>query len=165
MTADGRLPPNERRNYKHVGNALVRIVQEEGVTTLFRGAIPTMGRAMIVNMAQLATYSQAKQVILEQKWMNDNIMLHFTASMISGFVTTCASMPIDIAKTRIQNMKTIDGKPEYSGMGEVFVKIIKNEGIFALWKGFTPYYARLGPHTVLVFIFLEQLNNLYRKFH
>lgn len=100
MTADGRLPAAERRNYKHVGNALVRIVQEEGVITLFRGALPTMGRAMIVNMAQLATYSQAKQTILEKKWMNDNILLHFTASMVSGFVTTCASMPIDIAKTR-----------------------------------------------------------------
>lgn len=24
-------------------------------------------------------------------------------------------MPVDIAKTRVQNMKIIDGKPEYSG--------------------------------------------------
>lgn len=62
-------------------------------------------------------------------------------------------------------MKTIDGKPEYKGMADVLLKIVKNEGIFALWKGFTPYYARLGPHTVLVFIFLEQFNSLYRKFH
>lgn len=58
-------------------------------------------------------------------------------------------------------MKTVAGKPEYRGMGDVFLNVIKNEGIFALWKGFTPYYARLGPHTVLVFIFLEQLNNCY----
>lgn len=100
MTADGRLPAAERRNYTNVGNALVRIVKEEGILMLFRGAIPTMGRAMIVNMAQLATYSQAKQMILENKLMNDNIGLHFVASMISGFITTCASMPIDIAKTR-----------------------------------------------------------------
>ena len=35
--------------------------------------------------------------------------------MISGFITTVASMPVDIAKTRIQNMKIIDGKPEYRG--------------------------------------------------
>lgn len=35
--------------------------------------------------------------------------------MISGLVTTIASMPVDIAKTRIQNMTMIDGKPEYSG--------------------------------------------------
>jgi len=58
-------------------------------------------------------------------------MAHFVASMISGLVTTIASMPVDITKTRyhlntlpysitlflyrIQNMKIIDGKPEYTG--------------------------------------------------
>ena len=86
------------------------------------------------------------------------------SSMISGLVTTAASMPADIAKTRIQNMKTINGKPEYTGAGDVLIKVIKKEGIFALWKGFTPYYARLGPHTVLTFIFLEQINKYYKLF-
>lgn len=42
-------------------------------------------------------------------------MCHFVASMISGLVTTAASMPVDIAKTRVQNMRMIDGKPEYRG--------------------------------------------------
>ena len=65
MTADGRLPPAERRNYKNVFDSLFRIVKEEGVLTLWRGAVPTMGRAMVVNAAQLASYSQAKQFLLD----------------------------------------------------------------------------------------------------
>lgn len=65
MTADGRLPAAERRNYKNVFDSLFRIVKEEGVLTLWRGAIPTMGRAMVVNAAQLASYSQAKQFLLD----------------------------------------------------------------------------------------------------
>jgi len=64
MTADGRLPEAERRNYKHVGNALMRMAREEGILTLWRGAIPTMGRAMVVNAAQLASYSQAKKSLM-----------------------------------------------------------------------------------------------------
>ena len=32
----------------------------------------------------------------------------------------------------------------------------------SLPTGFLPYYSRLGPHTVLTFIFLEQMNALYR---
>lgn len=59
-------------------------------------------------------------------------------------------------------MKVIDGKPEFTGSLDVIMKILRKEGIFALWKGFTPYYARLGPHTVLTFIFLEQLNHAYK---
>ncbi|XP_031467615.1 mitochondrial 2-oxoglutarate/malate carrier protein [Phasianus colchicus] len=83
--------------------------------------------------------------------------------MISGLVTTAASMPVDIAKTRIQNMRMIDGKPEYRNGLDVLLKVIRHEGFFSLWKGFTPYYARLGPHTVLTFIFLEQMNAAYRR--
>ncbi len=64
MTSDGNLPADQRRNYKSVFDALFRIVREEGLFTLWRGAIPTMGRAMVVNAAQLASYSQAKQGLL-----------------------------------------------------------------------------------------------------
>ncbi|CAH0387866.1 unnamed protein product [Bemisia tabaci] len=163
MTADGRLPAAERRNYRSVFHALIKIITEEGVLTLWRGAIPTMGRAMVVNGAQLASYSQAKEILLGTGYFKENITLHFTGSMISGLISTAASMPVDIVKTRIQNMKTIDGKPEFKGALDVLAKVVKNEGFFALWKGFFPYYARLGPHTVLTFIFLEQLNATYLK--
>lgn len=115
MTSDGRLPAAERRGYKNVFDALVRITREEGVLTLWRGCVPTIGRAMVVNAAQLASYSQAKQILLSTSYFKDNIGCHFAASMISGLITTAASMPVDIAKTRIQNMKTINGKPEYTG--------------------------------------------------
>ncbi|XP_019637368.1 PREDICTED: mitochondrial 2-oxoglutarate/malate carrier protein-like isoform X1 [Branchiostoma belcheri] len=163
MTADGRLPVAERRNYSSVFNALARITREEGLFTLWRGCGPTVSRAVVVNAAQLASYSQAKQFLLGTGWFGDNILCHFAASMISGLVTTAASMPVDIAKTRIQNMKVVDGKAEYRGALDVLYKVIRNEGLFSLWKGFTPYYFRLGPHTVITFIFLEQMNRIYRK--
>jgi len=163
MTSDGSLPVEKRRNYTSVFNALFRIYREEGITTLWRGATPTMARAMVVNAAQLATYSQAKQFILGTGYIQDGIFCHFIASMISGLVTTIASMPVDIAKTRLQSMKFVDGKPEYKGAFDVLSKVVKKEGFFSLWKGFTPYYFRLGPHTVLTFIFLEQMNIKYKE--
>ena len=63
MSTDGQLAPEVRRNYTSVFNALGRIVREEGPRTLWRGAVPTMTRAMVVNAAQLATYSQAKEYV------------------------------------------------------------------------------------------------------
>lgn len=88
MTSDGRLPPDQRRNYKNVFNAVSRIYSEEGLFALWRGCIPTIGRklflklllkhspflgAMVVNAAQLATYSQAKQIILSTKYVEGNL--------------------------------------------------------------------------------------------
>lgn len=63
---------------------------------------------MVVNAAQLATYSQAKQAILSTKYIEDGIFCHFIASMISGLATTIASMPVDIAKTRYVNIMVVE---------------------------------------------------------
>jgi solute carrier family 25 oxoglutarate transporter 11 len=57
---------------------------------------------MVVNGAQLASYSQAKESLVATSYFHDGIFLHFCASMISGLVTTIASMPVDIVKTRVQ---------------------------------------------------------------
>jgi len=65
MTSDGSLPVDKRRNYSSVVNALIRIQREEGLLALWRGAVPTMARSCVVNAAQLATYSQAKQGLLD----------------------------------------------------------------------------------------------------
>ena len=50
---------------------------------------------------------------------------------------------------------------EYTGAMDCTRKLIQKEGVFALWKGFTPYFLRIGPHTILTFLFLEQLNKIF----
>ncbi|KAH8316894.1 hypothetical protein KR067_010114, partial [Drosophila pandora] len=161
MMADNRLPLTERRAYKNVADAFVRIVKEEGVTTLWRGSMPTMTRAMVVSMVQLTSYSQLKMQL--KHYLDEGPILHGTAGMMTGLLTTLAAMPIDLAKTRIQQMGQLNGKPEYSGTFDVLTKVVKTEGVFALWKGFTPCLCRVGPHTVISFLFLEQMNKAYNK--
>lgn len=164
MTSDGRLPEAERRNYKNGIDALLRIAREEGVGTLWKGCTPTVGRAMVLNAAQLSSYTQIKQIFMQKYGLKDGLFCHFCSAMCSGFISTVVSMPIDIVKTRIQSMKPdAAGKLPYTGPINCFGSIIKNEGVLSLWKGFTPYYFRLGPHTVFTFIFLEQLIRLYRS--
>ena len=74
MTSDGSLPADKRRNYSSVFNAIARIykvglafevlafvltilLQEEGVTTLWRGATPTMARSVVTERSQLVFLS------------------------------------------------------------------------------------------------------------
>ena len=60
MQADNNLPQAERRNYTSVWNAISRIFSEEGIAGLWRGAIPTVARAMMVNVSHLVSYNQSK---------------------------------------------------------------------------------------------------------
>ncbi|XP_076634508.1 mitochondrial 2-oxoglutarate/malate carrier protein [Colletes latitarsis] len=161
MTADGRLPKDQRRNYKNVFHAFAKIAKDEGITTLWRGSVATMGRAVVVNVSQLATYSEIKFLLSSKSNMKEGIGLHFWASLLSGFITTFNSMPFDITKTRIQNLKSTSKPP---GMISMMSSIAKNEGLTALWKGFLPTYCRVGPHTILVFIVNEQIVNLFRRY-
>ncbi|XP_054737260.1 mitochondrial 2-oxoglutarate/malate carrier protein-like [Anastrepha obliqua] len=164
MMTDARLPPAERRNYTSIFNALTRIVKEEGILALWRGAVPTVGRAVVVNMAQLASYSQFRRLAQLNLGIKEGFGVHLVASTGSGILTATVSLPVDIAKTRIQNMKAIAGKPEYRGILDVILKISRNEGILALWRGYVPYILRVVPTTILIFVILEQLNTAYFKY-
>jgi len=135
MMSDGRLPLEQRRGYKNVFDALWRVVTEEGVLTLWRGTGPTVLRAMALNAAQLASYSQAKELLARYAGLKDGIPLHFSASLCSGFIATAVSLPVDITKTKIQTMKVVNGVPEYKGAVDVLVKTVQREGILRLWKG------------------------------
>ena len=63
MQADRTLPPEQRRNYRSIGDAFSRIVREEGVRGLFRGAAPTATRARALNMGMLAANDQAEEML------------------------------------------------------------------------------------------------------
>jgi len=61
MQADKSLPEAERRNYKNVIDAFSRIVSEEGVLSLWKGAVPTIIRATALNVAMLVSYDTVKE--------------------------------------------------------------------------------------------------------
>lgn len=159
MASDSMKPVDQRRNYTGVGNALYRIVKEEGTMALMRGFGPTLTRAIVMNGAQLASYSQIKEGILKRDIVKDGLGCHFLAAMCSGFICAFVSAPTDRVKSLVQNMKP----GEYKNAVDCLVRTVQKEGVFKLWKGFTPYYMRVGPHTVFTFIFFEQLNNLTKK--
>lgn len=164
MTADGRLPKEQQRGYKNVGNALYRIVSEEGVLTLWKGCTPTIVRAMVLNAAQLGSYTQIKEMLLNTPYFEENFKCHLAAASSAGVISSFASLPVDNIKTRVQNMlPNPDGSMPYKGPGDCVAKIVRSEGVFALWTGIGPYVVRISPHAIFTLMFLEQLTKLYRQ--
>ncbi|XP_028825290.1 mitochondrial dicarboxylate carrier-like isoform X2 [Denticeps clupeoides] len=153
MQNDVKLPPELRRNYKHALDGLCRVFREEGLKKLFSGATMASSRGALVTVGQLACYDQAKQLVLVTGFMKDNIFTHFLSSFIAGGCATFLCQPLDVIKTRLMN-----SKGEYSGVAHCLKETAKL-GPLAFWQGLVPAGIRLIPHTVLTFIFLEQLRN------
>lgn len=159
--ADSRLPMEQRRNYRGLLDCIRRVSTEEGVTTLWRGVGPTVARGAVVSMTQLSSYEQAKEMLTPV--LGAGFPCFICSAFASGFIYCAASLPLDITKTRIQNMvPDASGKLPYSGMMDALVKIPKTEGFMSLWKGFGPYLLRGGGHTVFMFMFKEKYTELYK---
>lgn len=164
MQADSTLPAAERRNYKGVGDAFVRIVGEDGVAGLFRGAGPTIVRAMSLNMGMFAANEQAKEMLKEHSSLR-GLPMTVTASMIAGFFASACSLPFDFVKTRIQKMKPdAAGKMPYTGFADCFLKTLSQEGPLKFYTGFPTYYIRIAPHVALTLVFADQLPKLQKSF-
>ncbi|KAK9125723.1 hypothetical protein Scep_014569 [Stephania cephalantha] len=160
MQADATLPPAQRRNYKNALHALYRIFADEGVFALWKGAGPTVVRAMGLNMGMLASYEQSVEFFKDNLGFGEASTV-LGASAVSGFFASACSLPFDYVKTQIQKMRPdADGKYPYTGSWDCVMKTLKSGGPFKFYSGFPVYCVRIAPHAMLTLIFLNQIQKL-----
>lgn len=105
MQADGRLPVEKRRNYRNGIQAVYRVAREEGAFALWRGSMPTVGRAVVITASQFAVYDWIKLGLMDRhSILSDGPMLHITSSMGCSIVASITSNPFDVVKSRLQQM-------------------------------------------------------------
>ncbi|KAI5961279.1 DIC1 [Candida theae] len=156
MQNDATLPIDQRRNYRNALDGLYKICKNEGMGSLFRGLSPNLVRGVLMTASQVVTYDIAKVFLIDQIRMDPSKKsTHFGASLIAGLVATTVCSPADVVKTRIMNSK---------GSGQNAISIFKNavsqEGVGFMFRGWLPAFIRLGPHTIVTFLVLEQLRGL-----
>jgi solute carrier family 25 oxoglutarate transporter 11 len=158
--SDSSLPLQQRRNYKHVFDAFVRIVREEGLWTLWRGSGPTIARAMAMNLGMLTTYDEVKERLNTLRGTKDTMSTQIISSFSAGIVCSFLSLPFDNAKTKIQKMaKNPEGKLPYNGLVDCMTKTVKREGLQGLWAGYPTFYVRVGIHSMITLLVQDYLQH------
>lgn len=162
MQADGRMVSKGLQpRYSGPFDAFRKIIHTEGFRGLWKGVFPNVQRAFLVNMGELACYDHAKRFVIENQISGDNIYAHTLASIMSGLSATALSCPADVVKTRMMNQVT--GKEDdimYKNSYACLVKTVRNEGLRALWKGFFPTWARLGPWQFVFWVSYEKFRQI-----
>ncbi|KAG6007499.1 hypothetical protein E4U21_005967 [Claviceps maximensis] len=156
MQHDTALPLNERRNYKHAVDGMVRMAREEGPMSWFRGWLPNSSRAAVMTAGQLATYDTFKRLLVDYTPLGDTPTTHFSASFLAGLAAATATSPIDVVKTRVMS------STQKHGIIHTVGDIYKTDGLRWMFKGWVPSFLRLGPHTICTFLFLEMHRKTYR---
>ncbi|CDK25791.1 unnamed protein product [Kuraishia capsulata CBS 1993] len=153
MQNDSSLPIEQRRNYRNAFHGLFRITKEEGLGALFRGIGPNLVRGILMTASQVVSYDIAKGVLVNSLKMDEKSKTtHFSASLFAGLVATTVCSPADVVKTRVMNSSGGN-----KGALAIIVDAVKSEGPGFMFRGWTPAFIRLGPHTILTFLALEQL--------
>eukprot|EP01043_Picozoa_sp_COSAG02_P042052 COSAG02_NODE_3541_length_6588_cov_11.433349_2_plen_294_part_00 len=161
MQADSTKPVAEQMGYKGVGDAITRIIKEEGFSALYRGYPPTLLRAICMNVGQLMTYDICKEQFATAGL--SGLSLNLASAAGAGFACAFLSLPPDMVKTRLQNMQPDPktGLMPYSGVVNCFTRIAKEEGILRFWAGFGAYYARCAPHAMIILMVREEVIKVY----
>ena len=158
MQVDNILPIAQRRNYKHVFDAFGKIVNKEGIPSLWRGSKPTMLRAMSLNVGMLSLGYQSKEFY--KKIYGEGMTTNILTSASAGLFASGMSLPFDFIKTRMQKQTAFpDGSLPYKGIIDCVKKVYKNEGALAFYRGFPTFYFRIAPHAMITILLLDYLED------
>ena len=75
-----------------------------------------------------------------------------TMGAMSSFVAQTCAYPLQLARTRLQAKNT-----EYHGTLDIFKKVIKQEGVFGLWRGLTPNFMKAIPAVAISYLCYEKV--------
>ncbi|KAH8273070.1 hypothetical protein KR018_012315, partial [Drosophila ironensis] len=144
------------------GHAFRMIVQRGGVRGLWKGSIPNVQRAALVNLGDLTTYDTIKHLIMDRLQMPDCHTVHVLASICAGFVAAIMGTPADVVKTRIMNQPTDERGSglHYRGSVDCLRQTVSKEGFGALYKGFLPCWIRMAPWSLTFWLSFEQIRKM-----
>lgn len=138
----------------------VRIVMEEG-TTLYRGWGWTMARNAPGSFALFGASAYTKSTLLKlDDYSKATWTQNFIASVAGAVASITVAAPLDTIKTRIQN-QNFESKV---GGFQVFGKLMREEGLGALFKGLTPKILVVGPKLVFSYTLAQSLIPLFAKY-
>merc|ERR1712130_259373 len=137
------------------------IYRKEGVRGLWRGVGPTSQRSGLLAGVQLPAYDIAKERI-KSLGVDEGPQLHLIASLMAGLAAALASNPVDVVRTRMMVQRRLQGGKEegvrlYKSTIHCAYHTVRGEGPAALYKGFLPSFARMGPWNVIFFLVYERL--------
>jgi solute carrier family 25 oxoglutarate transporter 11 len=154
VQANNALPVASRIPNLNPVKVLTSAWAEGGVQGLFRGASPTVLRAVLLNIGMLSVGDELKQRFTSFMDPTPALLL---SSVVAGVVCALLSLPADLLKTRIQS-----GLGEDKGMRHIAMEVLRKEGLGAFWKGSIPYVFRIAPHGVITLVLTPYFLSLLR---
>lgn len=126
--------------------ALKLAIQQGGFRSLYRGFGITVSREVPFSLLQFPLYERLKHHAAKRRSFAspDQLPAHVSAvcGSIAGATAAAFTTPLDVVKTRI--MLTMEKHGTQIKISQSFLRVYKEEGWTALWKGVVPRTIWIG---------------------
>ena len=155
--AEHSVPKQNRLYHMNSFDNMKLLKDELGLRGMFkRGVGPTVTRAAVVTCFEQATYTECKHFMMSSRFQfKDNIVTHLASSFVAGLIASIATCPIDVVKTHVMTTKEKNSSVIKKSLG-----LLRRPHL--LYRGFIPYYLKVGPWAMVMFVAFEQYKRLYR---
>lgn len=146
--------------YKGFFNGVGAIVKQEGLSGVYKGLTPTILKQGSNQAIRFFVMESLKDL-----YMGDDRSKPVPKLVVGGFgvIAGAASVfgntPIDVVKTRMQGLEA----SQYKNTLDCAVKILKNEGPFAFYKGTVPRLGRVCLDVAITFMIYDSFMELFNK--
>jgi hypothetical protein len=101
---------------------------------------------------------------------DESFLVHFTAGMLAETISCIVYVPVDVIKERLQvqqkqqqNAGAAVTQQQYRGSYDALRKIMKNEGLKGIYKGYGATLLSFGPFSAIYFGLYESMKNRARE--
>jgi len=140
------------------------IYRSDGALGFYAGMESTFWRHVWWNGGYFGSIYQVKALLPKPKDKGQEMMNNLLSGTVGGCVGTILNTPFDVVKSRIQGTARVPGvAPKYNWTYPALVKIFREEGPAALYKGFVPKVLRLAPGGGILLLVVEVTLGAFRK--
>ncbi|EGW33035.1 uncharacterized protein SPAPADRAFT_60354 [Spathaspora passalidarum NRRL Y-27907] len=142
------------------GSAIKGLYVHEGPSALFKGLGPNLVGVIPARSINFFTYGATKEFLVRNFGGKEETWMHLTSGINAGFVTSTATNPIWLIKTRLQLDQT-KGK-HFKNSWDCLKYVLKNEGFFSLYRGLSASYLG-GIESTIQWVLYEQMRMFINK--
>ncbi|KAG2200936.1 hypothetical protein INT47_003171 [Mucor saturninus] len=159
----------ETKVYNSMAHAVSDIYEKEGIRGFYRGLGPSITQIMPYMGLMFFSYEglcsmlqtlKVKKVISENHKRTDDMI----CGSLAGIISKTGVFPLDVVRKRLQVqgphlqayvVSTIPSYADHDSVMGCMKKIVRNEGVWALYKGIVPGLLKAGPSGAVYFLMFE----------
>jgi len=150
-----QVQPPSNKEYISITGSLKKMYTDEGWRGYFKGNGTNIVRIVPYSAAQFAAFEHFKRVLIKEGENDLTPLNRLNAGALAGIVSVVVTYPLDLIRTRLSVQSTTN--PQYKGIVDAWMTIVKTEGVGALFKGVTATVLGVAPYVGLNFMTYETM--------